>query len=72
MYLDIADSYGALHVEAFYGPVVLTKVQETVFGLNSVNNRIAFSWVGRQSILDTERAARLQSSMMAHLLSAIS
>ena len=65
------NTFGDLKLEALYGPMVLTKIQETVFGLNSVNNRIFFSWVGRHNILEPAKAMRLRDGMMKHLLEVI-
>jgi hypothetical protein len=65
--LDIPTHYGALRLEAVYGPMVLALPTETLLGVTSVNDCIFFAWLGRESTLNPDIAVQVQAGMLRQL-----
>jgi len=62
---DIPTSYGPLELEAVYGPLFYSDVEEKMVGVITVGGRLSFFQASSKSAVDD--ATRLQKATMRHL-----
>ena len=67
--LDIPTTYGPIELEAVYGPLFYSDIEEKMLGTITVGRRLSFFHASRESIVGN--ATRLQEAAMRHLDSAI-
>jgi len=66
---DIPTSYGPLKLEAVYGPLFYSDVEEKMVGVLTVGGRLSFLHASSKSVVDN--ATRLQEAAMRYLETAI-
>jgi len=66
---DIPTTYGPLELEAVYGPLFYSDIEEKMVGVITVGGRLSFFHASRESIVGD--ATRLQEAAMWHLDTAI-
>ena len=66
---DIPTSYGALELEAVYGPLFYSDVEEKMLGVITVGGRLSFFHVSRRPVVGD--AALLKDTAMKHLVAAV-
>ena len=66
---DIPSTYGALKLEAVYGPLVYSDVDEKIVGAIAVGGRLSFVLTSNQSIIGD--GTRLKEAAMEHLERAV-
>jgi NRPS condensation-like uncharacterized protein len=68
--IDIPTEYGDLKLEAIYGPIVYSDVNEKTVGVITVGNRLSFVMSHDTDIVDTETATRLRDNVMKLVIEA--
>jgi NRPS condensation-like uncharacterized protein len=62
--VDIPTSYGDLKLDAVYGPLVYSDVNEKTVGVITVGNRLTFAMSHNMNVVDTDTASELRDKIV--------